>query len=308
MRNGLIKALEEEGAKNKNLWLVVGDLGFSVIEKFEKSYPDQFLNTGPAEQNMTGIAAGLAATGKTVFTYSIANFPIMRCLEQIRNDVCYHNLDVKIVAVGAGFQYGALASSHHGTEDIGVLRTMPNMTIVAPGDRIESELATRALIYRPGPAYLRISTEEAPIHKKIPKFEIGKAITIRLGKDITLISTGSMLKTAVDVAELLKAKKIDAGVISMHTVKPLDEKAILAAAKNTSAIATLEEHQIYGGLGSAVSEVLAEQAPKKVPYFRFGITDSFAKKIGSRDFLRKEFGLDAHSIAARLSSALRRRA
>ena len=298
MRNAFIKQLEIEAAKNKNIWLVTGDLGYSVIEDFQKKFPDQFLNAGVAEQDMTGIAAGIASTDKIVFTYSIGNFSTLRCLEQIRNDICYHNLNVKVVAVGAGFQYGALASTHHATEDLAIMRALPNMTVIAPGDRVEASLATHALMNHKGPAYLRLSTEDL-LYRTPPKFAIGKAIVVKEGRNITLISTGGMLKTALRTAELLKLQKINARVVSMHTLKPLDEKTILESAKKTGRIATIEEHSILGGLGGAVAEVIAEKTPR-TQFVRFGVPDSFAKKIGGRDFLRKEFGLMPEKIAASL--------
>lgn len=297
MRNAFIKALEEEATKNKNIYFLTGDLGYSVIENFVKKFPNQFLNVGIAEQNMTGIAAGLASTGKIVFTYSIGNFSTLRCLEQIRNDVCYHNFDVKVVAVGGGFQYGALASTHHATEDLAVMRALPNMTVVAPGDKTEAELATKAVIKHKGPCYLRLSTEQAAVYQKPPEFELGKAIRVKGGKDLTLISTGSMLKTAVDVADILGKKGVSAEVISMHTLKPLDEETVLKSAANTGKIFTLEEHTIMGGLGSAVAEVLAQSANKKYLFKIIGVHDTFAQKIGSRDFLRKLHGLAPDDIA-----------
>lgn len=296
MRNTFIQALEDEAAKNPNIVFITGDLGYSVIENFQKRFPKQFLNAGIAEQDMTGIAAGMASTGKTVFTYSIGNFSTLRCFEQIRNDVCYHNLNVKIVAVGGGFQYGSLASTHHATEDIAAMRALPNMAVLAPGDRLEADLATRAAIAWNGPCYLRLSMEQAVIHKKPPHFTIGKAITLRTGSDVTLISTGSMLKTALDTADLLKKSGIKAGIISMHTIKPLDTDAVLAAARKTKHIVTIEEHSIIGGLGSAVAEALA-QHDRHATLRIIGTNDKFSKKVGGRDFLRASFGLEPAAIA-----------
>jgi transketolase len=299
MRNAFIKALEDEAEKNKDVFLLVGDLGYSVIENFQKKFPRQFLNVGVAEQDMTGIAAGLASTGKIVFTYSIGNFPTLRCLEQIRNDVCYHKLNVKIVAVGGGFHYGALASTHHATEDLAIMRSLPNMVVLAPGDRVESELATRAAIAWKGPCYLRLSNETRLAHQSPLRFTIGKAITLREGEDLTIIATGSMLVTALDTADLLKENGISAAVISMHTLKPLDRKVIVWAAKKTKHIVTIEEHTIIGGLGGAVAETLfAEDLHPKLDMV--GINDSFPKVVGGRDYLRKKFGLIPQAIAKRI--------
>lgn len=306
MRNAFIKALEEETRKNKNVFFVTGDLGYSVIEKFQKKFPNQFLNAGVAEQDMTGIAAGLASTGKIVFTYSIGNFSTLRCLEQVRNDVCYHNLNVKVVAVGGGLQYGALASTHHAVEDLAIMRALPNMVVLAPGDRVEADLATRAAIAQKGPCYLRLSAEPRAIHVKPPRFTIGKAITMREGKDICLISTGSMLATALDTADLLKKSGIRAAVLSMHTVKPIDRGAILRAAKKTGRIVTIEEHSVIGGLGGAVAEVLAVSGARAALEI-VGVNDQFAKKVGSRDFLRQTFGLTPAAIAAKIRRARRKK-
>jgi len=198
MRTAFMKTLFEAAAQDRRVCLIVGDLGYSVIDEFAKAYPDQFVNAGVAEQDMTGIAAGMALSGKIVFTYSIANFATLRCLEQIRNDVCYHHANVKVVAVGGGLAYGSLGVSHHATEDLAILRALPGMTVVAPGDPIEAELATRAVIAHDGPVYLRLGKAGEPVvHTKRPEFRLGKAISIRTGRDLTLISTGGMLATAV---------------------------------------------------------------------------------------------------------------
>src|SRR6266480_7640900 len=212
-----------------------------------------------AEQNMTGIAAGMALSGKIVFTYSIANFPILRCLEQVRNDVCYHNANVKIVAVGGGLAYGSLGSTHHATEDLAIMRALPRMVVMAPGDPTEAEAATQAAAVHPGPCYLRLGRAgESKVHRGEIDFQLGKAIQLRDGKDLTLISTGGLLETAVQVAESLRHTDLQTRVLSMHTVKPLDSDAILTAARETGAVFTLEEHSVVGGLGGAVAELLAE--------------------------------------------------
>lgn len=297
MRTAFIHTLIDCARANERIWLLVGDLGYSVVEPFREEFPDRFINVGVAEQNMTGIAAGLAISGKVVFTYSIANFPTLRCLEQIRNDVCYHNLNVKIVAVGGGFAYGAQGMTHHATEDLAIMRVLPNMTVVAPGDPVEAALATRAIIEWHGPSYLRLGKAREPVvHKTSPDFQIGKAIVVREGSDVTLIATGGMLYNTVQAAEQLAQQGIQTRLLSMHTLKPLDSKAVVAAARQTKAIITVEEHSTIGGLGSAVAEVLAELGNSHVTFRRIGIKDEFCQQVGSQEYLRGICGLSVDSI------------
>jgi len=297
MRTAFFRAVMDAASIDPRITLIVGDLGFGVVEPFAKRFPAQFLNAGVAEQNLTGVAAGMALMGRIVLTYSIANFPTLRCLEQIRNDVCYHRTNVKIVAVGGGFAYGALGVTHHATEDLAVMRSLPEMTVVAPGDPIEAELATRAIIAHPGPCYLRLGRAGEPVlHDSGVDFELGKAIQLRDGTDLTIISTGGMLTTALDAATQLDVLGISSRVLSMHTLKPLDEDAIAAAARETGAILTLEEHSRIGGLGGAVAEVLAEIEGIHVPFRRIGLPPGFAPLAGSQEYLRAAHGLGAESV------------
>jgi transketolase len=297
MRTAFFRALMDIAALDHRITLIVGDLGFGVVEPFVRQFPDQFLNAGVAEQNLTGIAAGMALMGRIVVTYSIANFPTLRCLEQIRNDVCYHRADVKIVALGGGFAYGALGVTHHATEDLAVMRSLPEMTVVAPGDPVEADLATRAIIARPGPCYLRLGRAGEPVvHHPGVAFDIGKAIRVRDGNDLTIIATGGMLPTAVTVAGDLAVRGISSRVLSMHTVKPIDEDAIVAAACETGAVFTLEEHSLIGGLGSAVAEVLAEMEGTRVRFKRIGLPREFAPVAGSQEYMRMAHGLGVQSV------------
>ncbi len=305
MRNAFFRALQDLAAADRRITLVVGDLGFGVAEPFARQFPSQFVNAGVAEQNMTGVAAGMALMGRIVFTYSIANFSTLRCLEQIRSDVCYHHADVKVVALGGGFAYGALGVTHHATEDLAVLRSLPGRTVVAPGDRAETELATRAIAARPGPCYLRLGRSgETLVHRAEIPFEIGKALCVRDGQDLTIISTGGMLATAVEATELLALRDISARLLSMHTLKPLDSDAILSAARETRAVVTLEEHSAIGGLGSAVAEVLAGIDAPRAPLQRFCLPSQFAAVAGSQEFLRNAHGLNAETVAQSAMSLL----
>jgi transketolase len=262
-----------------------------------------------AEQNMTSIAAGLALCGKTVFTYSIANFPTLRCVEQIRNDVCYHNANVKVVSVGGGLGYGSLGVTHHATEDVAVLRSLPNMIVVSPGDPVETQAATRALAARHGPAYLRLGRAGEPVvHSGGIDFEIGRAITVREGDDLCIFATGGLLMNAVKSADILKQQGIYARVVSMHTIKPLDSGAILSAARRTGAIFTLEEHGIVGGLGSAVAEVIAETCDQRIIFKRLGLPSAFTSEVGRQEHLWGKYNLLPHQIADGIQRAVRRAA
>ena len=297
MRTAFIDALCEIAEKDDRVWLLTGDLGFSVLERFYNRFPGRYVNVGVAEQNMTGIAAGLALSGKIAFTYSIANFPTLRCVEQIRNDVCYHNADVKIVAVGGGLVYGAQGVTHHGTEDLVIMRALPNMTVVAPGDPVEATLATQAIVEHPGPCYLRLGRAGEPIvYQTPPDFQIGKAITVREGSDITMIATGGMLYNTVQAAEQLAQQGIQARVLSMHTLKPLDTRAVLTVARETGVIMTIEEHNVIGGLGSAVAEVLAERFSGNLTFKRLGVPDTFCSQVGNQEYLRGIYSLSVDGI------------
>lgn len=257
MRTSFIETLCQMAEHDTRVWLVTGDLGYSVLERFSSKFPERYLNAGVAEQNMVGVATGLAMAGKIVFVYSIANFPTLRCLEQVRNDVCYHQLNVKIVAVGCGLAYGGHGYTHHGVEDLGVMSLLPHMTVIAPGDPVETRWATRILVEHSGPAYLRLGKAGEPlVHNNKQAFELGKAVQVVDGTQATLISTGGMLDTAVRVAAILAARGVFIRVLSMPTLRPLDEERIVAEAKRTGRIITLEEHG-RGGLGSMTGDCLA---------------------------------------------------
>jgi transketolase len=305
MRGAFFQTLMELAEYDNRIYLLVGDLGFGVVEPFMRKFPNRFVNVGVAEQNLTGLATGIALTGRVVFTYSIANFPVLRCLEQIRNDACYHRANVKIVSVGGGYSYGALGMTHHATEDLAVLRALPEMTVVAPGDPVEVREATRAMVAHEGPCYLRLGRAGEPtIHKSPIDFQLGKAIQVCDGDALTLISTGALLETSLNVAKRLASKGIQVRVLSMHTVKPLDEAAVRSAARETRAIVTLEEHSVIGGLGGAVAECLAEDDDVKLPFRRIGIPSSFSPQFGSQEYLRAQAGLSEERIMESLEPLL----
>jgi transketolase len=306
VRTAFFDSLVTLAARDERIMLMTGDLGFGVIETFARSFPTRFINAGVAEQNMTGVATGLALSGKIVFTYSIANFPTLRCLEQIRNGPCYHNTNVKVVSVGGGLIYGSLGMSHHATEDLAVMRALPNLTVVAPGDPAETTAATEALVALDGPAYLRLGRAGEPrVHQGPIEFSLGKALMLCDGSDLTLISTGGMLVTADNAAQQLRRDGISCRLLSMHTVKPLDVDAILAAAADTGLIVTIEEHSVTGGLGSAVAEVMAEHPIAGALLKRIGLPSAFVSRAGSRDYLAAQYGLSADAIVSSIK-ALRR--
>lgn len=300
MRTGFVEALLAEARGREELMLITADLGFSVLERFRDALPRQYLNVGVAEQNMMGIAAGLAEMGRTVFTYSIANFPTMRCLEQIRNDVCYHGYPVRIVSVGGGFTYASQGYTHHGVEDIGVMRALPGMVVIAPGDPEEAACATRALCTLPGPAYLRLGKAGEPkVHAGPIDFRIGKAIEVAPGTDVTLVSTGGMLVHAMETAQKLRADGVSARVLSMHTVKPLDTEAITRALTETRAVVTVEEHNVGSGLGAVVAQVVAAHEGPRARFRAFGLPDEPYARVGGLAHMRELMGdLRATVLAA----------
>lgn len=283
---------------NDRLFLMTADLGFRVLDNFAAEFPKQYLNVGIAEQNMVGLATGMAMDGRIVFTYSIGNFSTLRCLEQIRNDACYHEADVKVVAVGGGFSYGPLGISHHATEDLSIMRSLPNMTVVAPGDQWEAREATKALTVTPGTCYLRLDKSPAPATaRKNEVFRIGEARTVREGNDITLIATGGILGAALEAADSLVEQGIACRVLSMHTIKPFDTEAVLRACRETGGIVTVEEHTIHGGLGSLVAETCLDAGVRPNAFRRIGLRAGFSSIVGAQEYLRREYGMDPKSIA-----------
>ena len=296
MREAFVRALSELAADDARIILVNGDLGFGVLTAFIEHFPDQYVNAGVAEQNMTAIACGMALTGARAYTYSIGNFPTLRCLEQLRNDVCYHHSDVTVVAVGGGFSYGQLGVSHFATEDLAVMRSLPGMTVVAPSDPWQAYELTRQLHARGGPAYLRIDKGYAGVPEG--NVELGKVRQVSDGDHAVIFATGGILGEALCAAETLRPEGISVRVIDVHTIKPLDVDGIAAAVRDCGHVVTLEEHVIAGGLGSAVAEICAEAKLPLKSFRRLGLGDSFPDIVGDQSFLRARYGLDANSVAA----------
>lgn len=307
MRDAFIARLLELAKRDPKILLVTGDLGFAVFDQYIKTVPSQFLNAGVAEQNMTGLAAGLALEGRTVFTYSIANFSTLRCLEQVRNDACYHSLNVNIVSIGGGFSYGPLGFSHHATEDLAIMRSLPGMTVFSPGDDWETQEATEAATRTPGTTYLRIDRASAGNTSRPGEvFEPGKGRVLREGADVTLVSTGGILAETLKAAEALAGEGIQARVVSLHTLAPLDTELLLRSAKETRGILTIEEHTIVGGLGGAVAEILLEGGARPGFFHRIGLRGGFATAVGSQDYLRKTYAMDASEIVRQVKRLVSR--
>ena len=296
MRDNFINALINLAENDKEIVLLTGDLGFGVFEKFESSFPGQYFNVGVAEQNMIGLATGLALEGKKVVTYSIGNFGILRCLEQIRNDACYHDANITISANGGGFSYGSLGMSHHTTEDLAILRALPNMSVVAPCTADEAGEAITAMIMNGGTGYLRLDKTSAKDCLSKEPFVIGKSRRYKEGKDITLIATGSILGEANTASVELKKLGIEARVVGMHSIKPIDVDEITDAVSNTGGIVTVEEHNKDGGLGSAIAEVCMDLGMIPSKFLRIGLENKYSSIVGTQQYLRSRYDMDSKAI------------
>ena len=304
MKYAFIHTLIEEAKKDSKIMVLTADVGFTVFEQFQKELPKQFINVGAAEQNLIGVAAGLGLTGYTVFAYGIATFATMRPFEFIRNDIAATNASVIVVGTGAGLCYHEAQLTHHAVEDIALMRMIPNMTVVCPADPTEAVWATRTLAHRRKPAYLRLGKRGEPVlYIKPPKLTLGKASVLRHGNDCAIIATGNIVYNCLKASELLRELHIDAEVVSMHTVKPLDGDYLHNAAKRYPLIVTVEEHLTAGGLGGAVSELVSESSPVRV--LHMGITDRFIHEVGSQEYLREQVGLTPEQIAKNIRTALK---
>jgi transketolase len=302
MRTAFIEELHRLAETDARINLVVGDLGYSVVEKFAGAYPDRFLNAGVAEQNMITLSAGLAiGGGLTVFTYSIANFATMRCLEQIRNDVCYHGADVKIVIVGGGVAYGTHGYTHFAVEDMAVMRAMPGMVVAVPADPVESVALTELAVRNDGPWYLRLGRNNEPvIHQKgLNGISVGDMISVRNGSRGSILATGPVLFEAMKAGEKLYDIGIDVSIWSVPFIKPFDHEKLAEIASESAWIMCVEDHGPCGGLGSVVAEALVK-CQKVRPYVHLCFPEMIAKS-GSQEYLRELYGLDCNSIVGTIS-------
>lgn len=301
MREALVETLTELIERGEDICLLVADTGFHVFDTFQRRFPERYLNVGICESAMTGMAAGLALSGKQVFTYGIVPFVTFRCLEQIRVDLCYPGLPVKIVGVGGGLTYGPAGATHHSIEDIAVMAALPGMTVVCPGDPVEVREAVRASMSLAGPCYLRICKSGEPVvHTQgIPSFAIGRGIRVRRGTGVAILATGNMLPTASAVCELLACRGADPELVSMHTVKPIDRDLIRCLTQRCGTLATIEEHSRIGGLGSSVADAVADdRLPVRLQCF--ALPDAYAVEAGSQEYFRRKCGLTAAQIADRI--------
>lgn len=306
MRDAFAQELESLAAEDARIVLLSGDIGNRMFDRFKARFANRFYNCGVAEANMMSLAAGMALCGLRPVVYTIAPFVTTRCLEQIRVDVCYHGAAVTIVGVGGGLSYASLGTTHHACEDIGFLRLLPGMTVVCPGDPLEVRAAFRAAIRHPGPVYIRLGKKGEPcLHEGLPHFELGRGIVLHEGGDVWLLSTGNMLAASLEAARRLGELGVSTGVVSLHTIKPLDEPLLERVFQQAQLVVTLEEHSVLGGLGGAVAEWRADREPVRARLLRLGTPDEFLHQVGSQEYLRRILGLDVPAIAARIRAAYR---
>lgn len=302
MRDAFCEALLEAGELSNDVFVLTADQGKSV-KPFAKKYPERFIDVGIAESSMVGIASGLALSGKRPFITTIAAILILRACEQIKNDVCYQNAGVRIVGHGGGISYGVLGPTHHSTEDIAIMRAMPNMTVVVPADPVEAKKAILAAIDFPSPIYIRIGTgSEQIIYEDGYDFRIGEPVVLKPGADVCIMANAQCLVQALNASCILEREGIHVGVVNVHTVKPQSKKKILELAGGTRTIVTVEEHNILGGLGGAISELLSDEGGCQV--VRIGVPDCFAP-VGTRTELYKKYGMDSDSLVQRIRSLWR---
>lgn len=305
MRIAFQRALARALKKDKNVVFITGDLGYSAFEPIRDNFPKQYLNAGVAEQNMMGVAAGMALAGKTVFAYSIATFASMRAFEQVRNDVVYHNLPVRVVGVGGGFSYGYMGVTHWALEDMAIMRALPNMAIVAPIDPLETEAVVDFAVRYRGPMYIRLGkVGEKNIFKKPPKFSLGKFSLFANKGDVAIFGAGPLTQNAFAAAAILRAKGINCRLIGASSVKPVDAALIKKIGAECRLVISLEEHNVIGGLGSAIAEVLAGNGLRST-LIRLGAPDVYPALIGSQDYLRDKYGLSPDKIALSITRFLK---
>lgn len=307
MRNAFAATITELADGDDRIVVLSGDIGNRLFDDFKACHPVRFYNCGVAEGNMTGMAAGMAMCGLRPFTYTITPFATTRVMEQIRIDVCYHNLPVTIVGTGSGLSYASLGPTHHSLEDVAFLRAIPNMTVVCPADAAEVRAALPAILDVDGPVYLRLGKKGEPkVHEETPALVIGRGITVRQGSDVCLLGLGNMVAPCLEAAALLEGRGISAMVVSMHTVKPLDEQLLRDVLGRFAVVAVVEEHSRIGGLGGAIAQWRQAQPGRaRARMISLGTPDAFLPESGSQKYLRQRFGLAADAIADRVDRVYR---
>lgn len=298
MRDHVLAELAKLGQKDDRIYLITGDLGYKVLDGFIEANPGHFINAGIAEQNMTALAAGMAKEGSIVFTYSIGNFPTLRCIEQIRNDVCYHHGNVKILAVGGGFVYGNQGITHHATEDLAMMRVLPNMRVYVPGDAYEAVACLKDAYENDGPAYIRLArNKEENFHTEEEVLDITHPLEMtEIGRDVNILTSGAILCEGVKLQKQLANRGISAGLVSIPCLSPLDDEEIKKLCKQCRLLVTMEEHQISGGLGGAVAEAISEVSGVHAVLYRAGLKHQFSEVTGTQEYLREYYGISANKV------------
>lgn len=306
MRTAAIETLTELAARDAGIRLMTADLGYGALEAFSGRFPDRFFNLGISEQLMSAAAAGMALSGNVVFTYSIGNFNTLRCIEQIRNDICYHEANVKILSVGGGVAYGQMGMTHHATEDIAMMRALPHMRVLVPADPEEAAAAVRYAAQTDGPCYIRLAKRgEARLYEKEADFCPTKLHRLLPGRNVAILGCGPILREGLRAAGELEKLGFSAGVYSVPCIKPLDVAGVQALAAAYPLLVTLEEHQVTGGLGGAVAEVLGEMSGPRSRLCRLGLPDTWSGVVGSREYLLAQYGLTGPQIAETVAQLLR---
>ena len=304
MRDDFVQSLRDIRSINPDLMLLTADLGFGIFEEFEQEFPNSFLNVGVCEQAMIGVASGLALSGRPVFTYSIGNFAFMRCLEQIRNDAAYHDLNVNIVASGGGFSYGQLGMSHHATEDLAIMRALPNVEVYAPCTPQEASVITSLITERPGVAYLRLDKSWATDPSSI--FELGALRKFSDGEKVAIIGIGGIVSEAIEAGKELNKNGISTAVFGCHCLKPFDKYSAIAIAKNFDIVVTVEEHSLIGGLYGAFCETITESSSDiRGRVIKVGIDDVYSAVVGDQKYLKSHYKMDHFAIVDRVTDCLK---
>ena len=307
MRDHVIAEITRMAAIDERIVLVTGDLGYNVLNHYQNAFPSRFVNVGISEQNMAAVAAGLALEGNLVFMYSIGNFPTLRCIEQIRNDICYHHANVKILSLGGGFAYGSLGMTHHATEDIAVMRAIPNMRVYAPADAIEAVACLIEACKSDEPAFIRMARGSEPNqHAQGKVVDVTKFIPIKPpGSDVNILTTGTILSEGIKLQKQLRESGRSVGLFSVPCIKPLDDGMVRRLVIASRLIVTMEDHNHIGGLGSAVAEVMADVRGNHAILLRAGLKDTFTEVVGSQDYLRDYYELSAEKVRNKIESSYR---